>query len=226
MKNGLNDMGACGAASKEDETVSESHLSSVRGFCIEPMAANFQVMTSSFSSLGYTAPFVTLTNAAVSSLPGWVRFSNGTAGAEGFGMDEADGGPDEPIPAGGVPVLSLDQYVERNKIDMIDWLSIDTEGNDARVIFGGSRLFAAQKVRVFEFEVHAVNHWLKSDLEDLIDLLDNYGYTCYWETNNGNLVQISGCWAPPYNQHPWRNVACVLRTEPIFELMDKLAWKR
>ncbi len=222
----MNDDGACGAGAKPDEAISESDLSNVRGFCIEPMESNFRFLSSSFSSLKYSAPSVTLTNAAFGSLPGWVRFTNAKPGVESIGMDAADGGPDEPIPAGGIPVMTLDHYVERNKIDMIDWLSIDTEGNDARVIIGGSRLFAAQKVRLFEFEAHAVNHWTKSDLEDLIDLLDNFGYTCYWETNSGKLVQLSGCWAPPYYQHYWKNVACALRTEPIFETMDKLAWKK
>lgn len=131
------------------------------------MDANYQLLAKSFTQLGLQAPLVTLTNAAFGSAPGWVKFPTSRPGDETLGLtSEMVGGPNElPVPDGAIPLTTLDQYAEQHNIDMIDWLSIDTEGNDARVIIGGSSLFAAQRIRLLEFEAHIVRHWAQSDLQ-------------------------------------------------------------
>lgn len=94
-----------------------------------------------------------------------------------------------------------------------------------KVIFGASSLLARGKIRLLDFETHSIGHWPESSLEDLVDLLDNFGYTCYWEpnTNGGQLWQVTGCWRPAYKDTHWKNMACVLRTEPVHEFMQKMA---
>ncbi len=185
--------GSCGSGTKPDSAVSEIKVAPVRGFCIEPMPDNFRLLQRAFSSLGYLGPVVA-THAAVGSRPGWVQFPTGVLGTEMLGIDTIQGDADNSKgpPTGSVAVVTLDQYVKQHGIETIDWLSIDTEGNDAHVVIGGSQLFSAQKVRIFEFEAHVIRHWARSDLEDTIDLIDNFGYTCYWATNSGHLIQLSG----------------------------------
>ena len=46
----------------------------------------------------------------------------------------------------------------------IDVLSIDTEGNDMRVLLGAARLLGAEMVRFLEFEYHNIGHWATADL--------------------------------------------------------------
>ena len=210
--------GACNAGRKPDDAVVADKVAPVRGFCIEPMPGNFQLLQQAFSKLGYLGPVVA-THAAVGSRPGWAEFPTGTTGDETKGIDAVQGEnkPDS------VAVVTLDAYVAEHGIDTIDWLSIDTEGNDVRVIIGASQLFAAQKVRIFEFEAHSVRHWARSDLEDTVDLMDNFGYTCYWATNSGRLVVLSGCWSEVYRNHSWKNVMCALRTDPVFQSVKRIA---
>ena len=43
-------------------------------------------------------------------------------------------------------------------------LSIDTEGNDMRVLLGAVRLLGAEMIRFLEFEYHKVGHWATADL--------------------------------------------------------------
>lgn len=193
--------GACKSGSKRDVPVNMLDISNVRGFCIEPMINNYKLLKSSFEKLNLKN--IEVTHAAVGSIPGFVNFPVGGVGAEGIGINHLDS-------KGEVPVITLDQYAELHNIDTIEWLSIDTEGNDARVLIGATNLLYHKKIKAFEFEAHDVNHWKKSNLEDLIDLLHNFGYTCHWETEMGNLVQITGCWITEYEKHPWKNVACFI----------------
>jgi hypothetical protein len=92
-----------------------------------------------------------------------------------------------------------------------------------QVILGGIHIFAAHLVRYFEFEYHERGRWQTSDLQDLIELLDQFAYDCYWALNSGNLTRLTGCWHDDYNEKGWSNIACISRKE-IFtnRLMESL----
>jgi FkbM family methyltransferase len=218
--------GACGAGTAADAQANGSAPGVPgRAYCIEPMRGNFDALNRSFAHLQY-ARAVHLTYAAVGSTPGWVRFpSHRPAGTEYLGIDQPNGGPEEDIPLDGVPQVTLDDYAARHAIRHIDWLSVDTEGNDARVLLGAVQLLQGRRIALLEFEAHAVNHWLVSSLQDTVDLLEHLGYTCYWQSNAGNLIQISNCWHNAYRQHTWKNIACVLRSVPLYARMHAIAWE-
>jgi FkbM family methyltransferase len=55
-----------------------------------------------------------------------------------------------------VDVITIDGLVEAWSLDVIDFLSIDTEGFDALAILGMVRTLAAGRVRLLEFEYHSV----------------------------------------------------------------------
>ncbi len=215
--------GACQSGAKKDIAVGDSSILHIRGYCIEPMEENVALLENSFAKLGYAPPQVTITKAAVGSLPGWVVFPRARVGTENVGINRILSSNDS---SRAIPVLNLDNYFLEQNIGVIDWLSIDTEGNDARVLLGLVRSLGAKKIRALEFEVHAVNHWSVSSLEDLSDMLDNFGFTCYWETNGGDVIQLSGCWDDSYLNQRWKNVVCVLRSEPLFDLLNALAWRK
>jgi len=181
----------------------------VRGFCIEPMSTTMGMLISTFKTLGYQPPDVTLIQAAVSNYPGTAYFPISDVGREDLGLQHADTSTEKVQ----VQVITLDSLVRESNIEKIDYLSIDTEGNDMQVILGGIHIFAAHLIRYFEFEYHFTGRWQTSNLRDLIELLDLFGYDCYWALNSGNLTRITGCWHEDYNEKWWSNVACISRKE-------------
>lgn len=181
----------------------------VQGFCIEPMSTTVGMLNSTFNALGYQPPGVTLIQAAVSNYLGTASFPISDAGRGNLGLHHADAS-NESVQ---VQVITLDDLVKKSNIEKIDYLSIDTEGHDMQVILGGIHIFAAHLVRYFEFEYHFTGRWQTSNLQDLIELLDQLGYDCYWALNSGNLTRITGCWHDDYNEKWWSNVACISRKE-------------
>ncbi len=63
-------------------------------------------------------------------------------------------------------VVTLDGLARRHGLGGIDVLTVDTEGNDVRVLLGALRTLPV--VRYLEFEHHAVNRWARSDLQDTV----------------------------------------------------------
>ncbi len=53
----------------------------------------------------------------------------------------------------GVQVSTLDRYCEQHKIEFIDYLKIDTQGYDLKVLQGGRRLLAEKRIRAFSVEL-------------------------------------------------------------------------
>ena len=106
-----------------------------------------------------------------------------------------------------VPLYVLDDHVQREGLQYIDVLSIDTEGHDALVLQGGINTLA-KGVGYVEFEYHYVGPWASIRLQDVLALLHGFGFVCYW-LGKGKLWRITGCWHPAYEAHQWSNVGCV-----------------
>jgi FkbM family methyltransferase len=193
---------------KELHSIAPGTARPVRGYCIEPMESTFGMLTNVFDTLGYRPPDVSLIHAAVSNYPGTADFPNSRPGVEGLGLQNAS-----PRNSVKVKVITLNGLVQQENIKKIDYLSIDTEGHDMQVILGGIRIFAAHIVRYFEFEYHNIGRWSTSSLQDLVELLDQFRYDCYWALNTGDLVRLTGCWHDDYHQKRWSNVACISRNE-------------
>jgi FkbM family methyltransferase len=213
----------------------------VRGFCVEAMPLTVNLLQTTFGQLGYF-PAVTLIHAAASSVPGTLDFPDESAGTESLGIGSSN------TRTVSVKAVTLDQMVDEHDISSIDHLSINTKGYDMRVIFGAVHALGAQIVRFLEFEYHGVNRWARSDLQDLIDLLDQFGYDCYWEgghgwaweggivggtvvpvNSDGKLWRLTGCWHDSYydvykNMKSNGNVACANRNEiELINEMERMA---
>lgn len=80
---------------------------------------------------------------------------------------------DEIWPADGpeYQIKTLDQYVDQNNIKMIDFLKIDTEGYDLKVIKGGYHTIK-DKVRYLQYE-----HW--NNKEQFHEILEKDWYMTY-----------------------------------------------
>ena len=100
-----------------------------------------------------------------------------------------------PTAAGGrdrlVPVVSLDEFCEQNKIETVDLMKIDIEGHEYHALRGAENLLSQNRIRCIFMEL---NSWAVERsghaLSDIIDLLHDFAYQFY-EIRHGSLVQIS-----------------------------------
>ncbi len=95
------------------------------------------------------------------------------------------------------------------------------------VLYGSLHLLLGA-VRVLEFEVHAVGQWGVSRVDNVVAMLDNAGFTCYWHLNGEHpLLRATGCMAEALESNTikhWSNMVCVNRKEPsVAALFEKLS---
>eukprot|EP00667_Euglena_gracilis_P016129 EG_transcript_16840 len=109
-----------------------------------------------------------------------------------------------------VPLMVLDRLVEQRQLPVIDYLIIDTEGNDPNVLLGASR--SLPLVRYLEFEYHNVGVWAHTSLRDVVERLKGHGFACYW-IGKGKVWRLTDCWHDAYHKHGWSNVGCVQTRE-------------
>lgn len=219
---GFNDPGACNQAlrpvlkNRTKPTVSPPRQ--VIGYCFEPMPDTVVSLKAGMESLGEN---VVVAPIALSSYHGETFFTNFNAGSEIGGITKNSNGHR-------VVVTTLDHFAAENRLNVIDLLSIDTEGNDMRVLYGAVNFLSAHLVRVIEFEVHTKGQWGLTRVDNLIDLLDNLGFDCYWAASQKMpLLRITGCTDEKYENDEvkrWSNVACANRAETeLAELFEAIS---
>lgn len=74
---------------------------------------------------------------------------------------------------------TVDAWCEKNNIDHIDMLKIDTEGNDLEVIKGARRMINEGRIGVIQFEFGLLNTYSHSYLYDFAQFLNPFGYELY-----------------------------------------------
>lgn len=195
------------AADKAEHETSSHSVARVFGYCIEPMPSTFVAVKKAIDAVGL-ASHVRAFRYAVSSKPGLTWFAGDVpAGVENLGMETDSDSGDGKI---ATDVVTIDQFATAHRLREIHTLSVDTEGNDARVLIGA--IESLPRVRLLEFEYHSVGHWATADLHDTVDYLDNLGFTCFWAGNAGQLWRLTNCWHDSYYADRWwSNVVCCNR---------------
>jgi len=73
--------------------------------------------------------------------------------------------------------VTIDEFVHKNDIDRVDFIKIDTDGNELAVLRGAKEtLCAFHPVIVFEIAIYLLDENLQSFSKDFIDLLTPIGY--------------------------------------------------
>ena len=130
------------------------------------------------------------------------------AGTEDFGIGSWRGKATRNVL---VRVATVDSLVGESRLrrEVIDVLSIDTEGSDALVLRGAETTLAM--ARVVEFEYHRVGAWGNLSLWDTLSYLRlRWRYRCYWQgdfRHSGALVPIDERCSSNL-PHFWSNVVC------------------
>jgi len=71
---------------------------------------------------------------------------------------------------------TLDEFCMKEKIQSIDLLKIDTEGNEYQVLLGAKKTLAANKIRCVQFEFNEMNVFSRTFFRDFMMLLPNYKF--------------------------------------------------
>ncbi|MBK9099381.1 MAG: FkbM family methyltransferase [bacterium] len=86
-----------------------------------------------------------------------------------------------------IMLTTLDDYIEKNNISNVDFLKIDVEGHEAKVIEGASNALKKKIIRCIQFEYN--NNWAAAgfSLGNVFNLLVKLGYKFYRLTFWGRL---------------------------------------
>ena len=128
-----------------------------------------------------------------------------------------------------VEMVTVDALVAREKLEVLDYLSIDTEGWDVLVLEGARDALTRKRVRVLQFEYHEWGPWGSHKLGDSLAWLGQLGYDCFWQGNSGELAPATTSCDNEF--HKWSNVVCsaeasivrALRTLSIEVAADQFA---
>jgi FkbM family methyltransferase len=71
---------------------------------------------------------------------------------------------------------TLDHFCSENQISLIDFLKIDTEGNELAVLQGAANMLAAGKLPIIQFEFGECHVFSRTFLRDFYDLLVGYRF--------------------------------------------------
>eukprot|EP00808_Paulinella_micropora_P014227 g76763.t1 len=195
------------------------------GYCIEPLPANVQLLKTMFHTKLYDPKKVRLLPFAMGAEQGSVQFPDSKVVGQEDGriLEKEEAGNDQPHVE--VEITTVDKLLEQEKIDRVDFLSIDAEGHDSQVIEGMKHSLSHAKIRVFEFEYNIFGMWKIVDLDKVVDKLDMYNYECFWQGNRNQIWPLTGCWLDRYKYRTWSNILCVHREEALHWHLYKHAQK-
>lgn len=88
-----------------------------------------------------------------------------------------------------IQITTLDEYCLTNKIENIDFLKLDVEGNEYNSFLGANRLISEKRIRFIQFEMGGCNIDSKVFWKDIYQLL-NRNYKLYRIVGDG-LVEFT-----------------------------------
>jgi len=71
---------------------------------------------------------------------------------------------------------TIDNFASKNKIEKIDFLKIDVEGNELSVLKGAEKMLAGGGINIIQFEINAHNIYARVFLRDFYILLKDFEF--------------------------------------------------
>ncbi len=87
-----------------------------------------------------------------------------------------------------VKIINIDKFLEKENINKVDLMKIDTEGNEYKVLIGAKSSIEAKKIKAIQFEFNEMNIVSKASFKDFWDILYNYKF--YRLLPGGELLEI------------------------------------
>lgn len=187
---------------------------SVRVFAFELLKPNHWLLTRLFER--YSVPGATYL-AAVSNFTGTAYAPTGVrTGQEWETAGFGDAKRTRSRAWAAVPSTTVDAFAQREQIERVHWLSVDAEGWDALILEGATRLLAARRIDLLEFEYHSKGMWASTlrhgerrDLRASLLTLESYGFACFWQGARGAIAEASGgAWCDAFEFRAHSNLVC------------------
>ena len=106
-----------------------------------------------------------------------------------------------------VKVMTLDGFCQQARIPRIDFLKIDVEGAELRVLQGAKKLLAQGAIQVVQFEFNEMNVTARVFLKDFYDLLPDYDF---FRVTPKGLLRL-GEYHPKNEIFAYQNIVAVRR---------------
>lgn len=151
----------------------QKHGAPLRALAFEPSTSAFERLSARFGG----DPQVTLVNCALADMPGEAQFFEEDAAGKGSSI-VADFNRSSGVNRA-VKVSTLDDEIASRGWDGIDFLKIDAEGYDFRVLKGALALLAGQRIGVLQFEYNRSWQLAGDTLFAAMALLKSHGYEVY-----------------------------------------------
>jgi FkbM family methyltransferase len=154
-----------------------------KGLLFEPSPIAAKMLKDNF---GQTKNVVEIIRAAVGDKSGRACFFMEPAAGEtsSLVMGHSQSGAQEIE----VPVTTIDEELLKRNIDFVDFLKIDAEGYDLRVMMGAMNSIKGHKIGIVQFEYNAPWALVGSTLSDAIKLFRTNGYLVYLLLREGLYI--------------------------------------
>jgi FkbM family methyltransferase len=122
-----------------------------------------------------------------------------------------------------IELTTLDEFCSRSSVQQIDFLKIDTEGNELKVLQGARDLLARGLIRLVQFEFNEMNVIARVFLRDFYDSLR--GFDFYRLMPNGLLPL--GAYSPRHEVFAFQNLLAIKQGEFDSDAVGSLiSWPR
>lgn len=193
---------------------------SIRLYSFEPIPQIFNVLKMNFLNKNNVAPF----NCAMSDEVGTANFWYYSSSAQ---ASELSGFNNRPILKGvfkepemiSVSLETLDHFCSSQMVQKIDFLKIDTEGAEWKVLNGAMTLLKNHQIRSMQFEYGGCYTDSGTTLEQVIRLLTENHYAIFRIIPNG-LIHISH-WEPSLETFRYSNYFAICHEDmPSYGLVQ------
>lgn len=110
-----------------------------------------------------------------------------------------------------VPLETIDHFCEVRGIEKIEYLKIDTEGAELRILQGAHKMLSEHKIRALQFEYGETTYDAGVSLKQLIQLLHQEGYAVFRMEPSG-LILINS-WENSFENYKLGDFFAILYSE-------------
>ena len=156
----------------------------------EPVVLNASLLKASVELNGFTN--VHFNQCAVGDHVGVVSFSQSSDSAYSSIHDTGRKSLERILT---VPIVTLDEYLDREGIERVDVLKADVEGAEGLVVAGASRLLSDERRRpyIILLELYDQNlHAFGSSVSIVVEKMQSFGYKPLVVNESGRMVPFSG----------------------------------